>query len=483
MLSQMPRIPFSLYAAALLLAAPAWAADPAPGNALPLLKQIDQGFVQVFEKVAPSVVIVEALKKDDDDGDADFSRFDFLFRDREEADPSKDTPKEKPRLLRRPRSEGSGFIIRADGFILTNQHVVVDSEKLEVRLKDGRRLPANLIGADEGTDIAVIKIDGADKEDLAAVRLGDSDSLEVGEWIIAIGNPFGLEHTVTAGIVSAKGRFIGQGSYDDFIQTDAAINPGNSGGPLINLKGEVVGINTAIFSRTGGNIGIGFAIPINLAKELLPELQEKGKVTRGWLGVYIQKVTSDIAESLGLDSADGALVADIMPESPAAKAGMEVGDVIVEFDGHAVKESTELPMIVARTPIGKSVDVEVVRRGKHKRLSVEVDELREEEVAAATGDQSEQFGLSVQNLTPEIAESLGLDPETKGVVVAGVEPGSVAEDAGLQRGDVILEVNRKTVESLADYRKAITGTEKGKSVLFLVRRGDNTIFLALKPSN
>jgi serine protease Do len=389
----------------------------------------------------------------------------------------------QPRQRFRQRSLGSGFVINRDGVILTNNHVVENADEIIVKLNSGKEYPAKLVGRDPKTDIAVIKIEGADAEDLEPVRLGDSDGLEVGEWIIAIGNPFGLEHTVTAGIVSAKGRFIGQGSYDDFIQTDAAINPGNSGGPLINLKGEVVGINTAIFSRTGGNIGIGFAIPINLAKELLPELQEKGKVTRGWLGVYIQKITPEIAESLGMDASDGALVADIMPDSPAAKAGLEVGDVIVEFDGHAVKESTELPLIVARTPIGKSVDVAVIRRGKRKQLTVEVAELRDEEVAAATGDQSEQLGLSVQNLTPEIAESLGIDAETRGVVVAGVEPGSVAEDAGLQRGDVILEVNRKPVENLADYRKAIGATEKGKSVLFLVRRGDNTIFLAIKPTS
>lgn len=384
-----------------------------------------------------------------------------------------------PRQFRQ-RSLGSGFIINNDGVILTNNHVVENADEIIVKLASNKEYKASVLGRDPKTDIAVIKIDSLEEDNLHPVTLGNSDQLRVGEWIIAIGNPFGLEHTVTSGIVSAKGRFIGQGSYDDFIQTDAAINPGNSGGPLINMRGEVVGINTAIFSRTGGNIGIGFAIPINLAKELLPELQEKGKVTRGWLGVYIQRVTPEIAESLGLDEARGALVADVMEDAPAAEAGIEVGDVIVEFDGHAVNESTELPLVVARTPIGKKVDVKVVRRGKAKTLTVEVAELRDEEVAAA-GSESEEYGLSVQTLTPEIAESLGVDPATQGVVVARVDPGSIADDAGIQRGDIILEVNREAVETLSQYRKVLQDAGKGKSVLFLVRRGTNTIFLALKP--
>ena len=386
-----------------------------------------------------------------------------------------------PKHRFRQRSLGSGFLINRDGTILTNNHVVENAQEIVVKLESGKEYKAKLVGRDPKTDIAVIKIEPQNDEHLAAVPLGDSDKLRVGEWIMAIGNPFGLDHTVTTGIVSAKGRYIGQGSYDNFIQTDAAINPGNSGGPLINMKGEVVGINTAIFSRTGGNIGIGFAIPINLAKELLPQLQETGKVTRGWLGVYIQKVTPDIAESLGLDSPQGALVADLMQDAPAGAGGVEVGDVIVEFDGHAIKESNELPLVVARTPIGKKVDVKVVRRGKTKTVTVEIGEMKEEEAAAAGRGEGEQYGLAVQPLTPEIAESLGIEPRTKGVVVAGVEPGSPGDDAGLQRGDVIMEVNREPVDSVASYRKALQKAGKSKSVLFLIRRGDNTIFLALKP--
>ena len=384
-------------------------------------------------------------------------------------------------LPRRPfkqRSLGSGFIINRDGYILTNNHVIENADEIVVRTVDEKEYKAKVVGRDPKTDIAVIKID--DAKDLTAVTMGNSDDLRVGEWVMAIGNPFGLEHTVTAGIVSAKGRFIGQGSYDNFIQTDAAINPGNSGGPLINLKGEVVGINTAIFSRSGGNIGIGFAIPVNVAKDLLPELEEKGRVTRGWLGVMIQKVTPDIAESLGLNQTKGALVADVMKDGPAQEAGIKVGDVIVEFDGHAIKESTELPMLVARTPVGKTVGLKVIRDKSTQSFSVKVGEFKEEETAVA-GGKEQGFGLTVQPLTPEIADSLGLGSNVKGVVVSGVEPGSSADEAGIRRGDVILEVNREPVKDLPSYRNALKAS-KSKSVLFLVRRGDNTIFMALKPN-
>lgn len=384
-----------------------------------------------------------------------------------------------PKRPFRQRSLGSGFIISKDGYIITNNHVIENADEIVARLSDAKEYNAKVVGRDPKTDIAVIKIEAGN--DLRAAVLGDSDSLRVGEWVMAIGNPFGLENTVTAGIVSAKGRFIGQGNYDNFIQTDAAINPGNSGGPLINLKGEVVGINTAIFSRTGGNIGIGFAIPVNLAKELLPELRDKGKVTRGWLGVYIQKVTPEIAESLGLSGTGGALVADVMAETPAKKAGIEVGDVITEYDGHKIKESNELPMMVARTPIGRSAKVKLVRRGKEMTLNVDVGELKDEEVATSPSE-SDDYGLSVQPLTPEIAETLGLDAGTKGVVVAGVEPGSVADDAGLRRGDVVLEVNQQSVDNVAGFRSALKQAQGKKNVLFLVRRGQNTVFLALKPA-
>ena len=268
---------------------------------------------------------------------------------------------------------GSGFVVDPSGYILTNDHVVEEGQELTVKLADGSEHRARIAGRDPKTDIALIKID-VDRK-LPVVLLGDSDALEVGEWVLAIGNPFGLEHTVTSGIVSAKGRRIGAGPYDNFIQTDASINPGNSGGPLINLRGEVVGVNTAIFSRGGGNIGIGFAIPINLVKGLLSQLKDEGKVTRGWLGVVIQDVNAEMAEALGMDEAGGALVANVAKGGPAETAGVEVGDVIVAFDGSPVGKSSELSLIVARTAVGQVVDVAVVRKGRRVTLRAEVGRL------------------------------------------------------------------------------------------------------------
>ncbi len=389
----------------------------------------------------------------------------------------------QPRRPYKAKSLGSGFVIDSSGFILTNNHVVENADEILVKLQTGKEFKAKVVGRDAKTDIALIEIKG-DAKDLPAVRLGDSNKLRVGEWVVAIGNPFGLENTVTAGIVSAIGRHINQGPYDNFIQTDAAINPGNSGGPLLNTKGEVVGINTAIFSRGGGNIGIGFAIPIDLATEIVPQLKEKGRVTRGWLGVMIQKVTPDIAESLGLDETKGALVADVVKEGPAEAAGLKQGDVITEFDGKPVTDSAELPLLVARTPVGKSVEVKAIRDKKVETFNVTIQELKDEEdPTAATGGESEDLGLTMQTLTPDLAENLGLERTLKGVVVTQVDPSGPAGEAGMRRGDVILEVNRTPVKDVAAYKKALKEAGAGKSVLFLVRRGDNTIFLAVKPAS
>jgi len=386
----------------------------------------------------------------------------------------------QPRRPYKAKSLGSGFIIDTKGYILTNNHVVENADEIVVKLLTGKEFKAKVVGRDPKTDIALIEIHGA--SDLTPVVLGDSDGLKVGQWVVAIGNPFGLENTVTAGIVSALGRHINQGPYDNFIQTDAAINPGNSGGPLINTRGEVVGINTAIFSRGGGNIGIGFAIPISLTKEIVPQLKEKGHVTRGWLGVMIQKVTPDIADSLGLPSAKGALVADVVKEGPAEAAGIKQGDVIIEYDGKPVTDSAELPLLVARTPVGKTVKLKAIRDKSEQNFTIKIAELKEEETAQAGTGTAEDLGLTVQTLTPEVAENLGLDRSLKGVIVTQVDAGGPAADAGLRRGDVILEVNRTPVKDVDAYRKGLKSSGKGKSVLFLVRRGDNTIFLAVKPS-
>src|SRR5262245_12342732 len=325
------------------------------------------------------------------------------------------------------RAMGSGFVIRQDGIVLTNNHVVEHAKEITVALSDGRELPAKVLGRDPKTDLAVLKVDS--KDPLPVVKLGDSDALEVGDWVVAIGNPFGLNNTVTAGIVSAKGRAIGQGPYDHFIQTDASINPGNSGGPLFDEHGNVVGINTAIFSQGGGNIGIGFAIPINMAKELVPQLEENGHVTRGWLGVSIQKLTPDLAESMGISDTHGALVAGVTPDSPAAKAGLASGDVISRWDGKAVNQPEDLSTLVAGTPVGKTVSLEVRRDGKPRGLEVTVAKLAEDEVASDTGEKHRgRWGLALRDLTPSERRERELEPGA-GVLVTEVAPASPAAEA------------------------------------------------------
>jgi serine protease Do len=379
-----------------------------------------------------------------------------------------------PREQKR-RSLGSGFIVSDDGYILTNNHVVDKADEVTVTLLDKEEFKAKIVGTDPKTDIALIKISAHKK--LPHVELGDSEKLQVGEWVVAIGNPFGLGHTVTAGIVSAKGRIIGSGPYDDFIQTDASINPGNSGGPLFNLKGEVVGINTAIIQ---GGQGIGFATPIQLAKSILEQLKDKGKVTRGWLGVYIQPLTPDVAEKLGVAGSHGALVADVSKDGPAAKAGIKSGDVIVAFNGKDVKDERDLPTLVAMTPPGTKVDVKVNRDGKETTIPVTVAEMKPQGEAKAHGpDLSKGVGLTVQNITPELAKQLGVE-DTKGVVVTSVDDGSPADDAGLQEGDIIRQINGKDASNVAEFGKLLKKAKDEKSILFLVERGGNRMFLLAK---
>ena len=385
---------------------------------------------------------------------------------------------------RKPRSGmGSGFFIDKEGYILTNNHVIDGADEIIVLIRDGnngeKEYDAKLVGADSKTDIALIKLvlkDGS-KKSFPTLSLGNSDNLEVGEWVVAIGNPFGLSHTVTVGVVSAKERNIGSGPYDEFIQTDASINPGNSGGPLMNIKGEVIGINTAIISgNTGGNVGIGFAIPINVAKGILKDLKEKGTVTRGWLGVMIQKITPDLAESFNLDRTEGALVGDVIPNSPAERAGIKRGDVIVRFDRHEVKTMESLPKIVGSTTPGKAVKVEVIREGKKKVLDVTIAILKDEKIKVAALD---PLGIQVQDITPDIAKSLNLD-DVEGVLVSDVTPGEAGGESGLKRGDIISEVNRNRVKNTSDYNRIAGKLKRGDTALMLVKRGGTTIYIAVK---
>ncbi|HDH86805.1 MAG TPA: DegQ family serine endoprotease [Desulfobacteraceae bacterium] len=383
-----------------------------------------------------------------------------------------------PEREMKQRSLGSGVVVSGDGYILTNNHVVADADEILVTLSDKKQYKANIIGRDPKSDLALIKI--KTENTIPAARLGDSDKLMVGDWVVAIGNPFGLGSTVTAGIVSAKGRVIGAGPYDNFIQTDASINPGNSGGPLFNLDGEVIGINTAIVAPSGGNVGIGFAIPINMAKSVMTQLKERGKVIRGWLGVSIQVVTQEIKEKFGLKTEEGALIGEVTKDSPADKGGLKRGDVIISFDGKRVKTMNVLPAMVAETPVGKKVEIIIIRKGKEKRLTVKIGELKEETRMAATIPEIEEsFGLSVQELTPELAESLSLKGE-KGVIISGVKNGSPASDAGLQRGDLIQEIEHEPIENLSDYKRIMKVSSSKKQILIVIKHRGHSRYVVLK---
>lgn len=390
---------------------------------------------------------------------------------------------------RRENSLGSGVIVSKDGYIVTNNHVIAKADEIRVLLNDKREFTGKVIGTDPKTDLAVIKINA--KGDLPVVPWGDSDQLEVGEFVLAIGNPFALNSTVTLGIVSAVGRAnVGIADYEDFIQTDAAINPGNSGGALVNSRGELVGINTAIFSRSGGYMGIGFAVPANMARAVMDSLVKTGKVTRGWLGVSIQEITPELAKQFGLKETRGALVSEVLGESPAAAGGLQSGDVIVSFDGKPVEGPVALRNVVAQTPVGKSVKVEVLRNNKRQTQIVRVTEQpkdigrgdsEESDEGGETGGESALSGLEVRTLTADIARQLGIAPATKGVVVTGVDPNSAAAVAGVQPGDVILEINRQPVRSLEDLRRIAGKLPKQEGALLLINRRGGKLFLAVKP--
>jgi serine protease Do len=473
----------------LCLALPAQAADGGLAN----LRQTSKAFAEIARSVSPSVAFVQVETESAGPevrgfsfpfgGESPFGE-DFLKRFFGEG--FQGMPRQRPHQgERRAIGQGSGFAFAAKGglfadktYLLTNNHVVENAEKIRVKLQDGRELDAKVKGRDPHSDVAVIEIPVGG---IPALPLADSSKLQVGEWVVAIGNPFGLSHTLTVGVVSAKGRTsVGINDYEDFIQTDAAINPGNSGGPLVNLDGEVVGMNTAIFSRSGGYMGVGFAIPSNLLKAIADQLIDKGEVTRGFLGIVIQQLTPDLAESLGIEAAEGILVAQVNEDSPGARAGLRAGDVVVAYDGKPVTEVGSFRNQVSLTPPGSRKSLTVLRDGERKTLTVTIGELSGDDLAARGRTQSaDETGLTVQALTPQLAEKLDAQVG-EGVVVTKVEPGSTAAMAGIEAGALILEVNRAKVSGPADFRRAIEKAGKGRGILLLLRQDGMQRFVALK---
>jgi serine protease Do len=399
-------------------------------------------------------------------------------------------PERRGPSSRRVQSLGSGFVIDPSGLVVTNNHVIADADEVSVTLHDGSKLQAEVVGKDPKTDLALLRVKPT--KPLPAVQFGDSDRVRVGDWVLAIGNPFGLGGTVTAGIVSARSRDINAGPYDDFIQTDASINRGNSGGPLFDMDGNVVGVNTAIFSPSGGSIGIGFAIPASLARNVIDQIQKYGKPRRGWLGVRIQSVTEELAEGFGLSTAQGALVAGVTENGPAAKAGIQQGDVIVKFDGKEVNEMRSLPRIVAETEIGKEVPVTVWRKDKQQQFRVKIGEMDDAEVeklasagdprAPTPGKTVDALGMKLSAITPELRQRFELKEDASGVVVTEVASDSPAAEKGIRPGDVIVEVAQEEVKSPDQVMEKIKKTKdaKRKSVLLLLERGNDLRFVAVK---
>ena len=434
----------------------------APANFSILAKQVKSGVVNIrVEKgVQENEEISHFSRRDPFGGKSPFGG----------RNPFEDFFGQLPRGDNRPapkqRALGSGFIIDGSGYIVTNNHVIEGADTIVVTLSNKKEYDAKLIGRDPKTDLALLRIE--DSKDLNPLAIGDSDALSVGEWVVAIGSPFGLEQTVTAGIVSAKGRVIGAGPYDDFIQTDASINPGNSGGPLINMKGEVIGINTAIIA---GGTGIGFAIPINLAQGIVDQLKNNGEVTRAWLGVGIQDLTEELGDYYGIKDKKGILVTEVFENSPADKGGIKAEDVIISVDGKDVDSGRALSGMIANLHVGKRIRITVLRNGEKKDISVEVAKRTDDEVVAKKAmNESDNLGIRVSDITPEIADRLGFDQEMKGVVILEVKQGSKAEEVGVRQGDLILAVNRVKVKTVDDYRTEVNGIDEGKKLQLLLRR-------------
>ncbi len=459
------------------IAAPAAATAPA----LPA-----QGFADIAQAVTPAVVNIVAERvqtRDPREQMEEFFKFPFPFGPQGPKDfRGPHGPRGGPDMPEhRGSGQGSGVIVTPDGHVLTNNHVVEGAGELTVTLPDKREFKGTVVGTDPKTDLAVVKIDG---KDLPYVPWGDSSKLRVGEYVLAVGNPFGLNSTVTLGIVSALGRGkMGITQYEDFIQTDAAINPGNSGGALVNTKGELVGINTAIFSQTGGYQGVGFAVPTSMSKPVYESLVKTGKVTRGWLGVHIQDVNKDLAKSFKLTESKGALVSDVKEDSPADKGGLKAGDVIIKYQDKPVVDGVALQRLVTKTAVGTKAAVTVIRDGHETQLEVTIGELPEPvKIAMADGEAGKQAlaGVTVQDLDRQTAKELGLTGKIQGVVVTGVEPDSGAEEAGLQRGDVIKEINRQPVKSVKDFEKLASDVKKGERLLMLINRRGASLFLSAK---
>lgn len=451
---------------------------PAPeaASAAPTV-MVPANFTDIARAVSPAVVNIRTEKTVEGGGPV-FRHFQGPFG--REDDPFRDFFErffgERPRREFKQRSLGSGFCIDKEGYIVTNNHVVENADKIKVKLTSGKEYDAEIVGRDPKTDIALIQVPAW--KGCEAVTLGDSENLEVGEWVVAIGSPFGLEHTVTAGIVSAKGRVIGTGPYDDFIQTDASINPGNSGGPLINMRGEVVGINTAIFSRTGGNIGIGFAIPINLARGIIEQLKTTGSVTRGWLGVSIQDLTPELAEYYRIKDGKGALVGEVFKGDPADKAGIKAKDVIVAVDGNEIENSRDLSHRIAQVSVGKTIALKIIRNGKERTFRVQIAQRTDEKETLASDAPVEEadLGMTVSPLTPDLAREFALSDD-EGVVVVDVKKGGSADKADVRPGDLILEIDHKPVRNMDDYQSQIREMKEGDTLSLLVKRKRS--FLAL----
>lgn len=457
------------------------------------LRQTGKAFASVAQSVSPSVVFIQVEGKTSGPATTQFSSpfgedwpfgddfFKRFFGDQFQPPPQGKAPQDK----RRVTGQGSGFVFAAqDGllsdktYILTNSHVVENADKIRVTFQDGREFDAQVTGSDPQSDVAVIELKtGA----LPPLPLADSSKLDVGEWVVAIGNPFGLSHTLTVGVVSAKGRTsLGINDYEDFIQTDAAINPGNSGGPLVNLGGEVVGMNTAIFSRSGGYMGVGFAIPINLAKAIANQLIEQGEVTRGFLGIVIQPLTPDLAESFGMDQSQGILIAQVSEDSPAANAGLRQGDVIVGYRGNPVTDIGSFRNAVSLTRPGNREQITILRNGKRKNISVTIGRLTKDKLAAKGSAQTtEELGLTLQTITPDLARQFDINPG-KGVVVTEVQSGSIAASTGIEPGVIILQVNRKPVNSAAEFSRAVKKSSGDKRVLLLIYKDGMQRYVVLR---